>query len=289
MAATDYVHRETVVNGLRFHYVEAGAGPLVLLLHGFPEFWYSWRFQISALANAGFYVVALDLRGYNKSDKPIGKKQYRLDLLADDVAGFIQGIRKHQAIVVGHDWGGGIAWKVASAYPELVAQLIILNSPHPAVFKRELRSLAQLRKSWYMFFFQLPYIPEIAFRAFNYAVMERVLRRDPVRQNAFTPHDLVLYKAAISESGALTAAINYYRANVRYVWSNPSWFTESITRPTLVIWGEQDRYLNIGLLEGLSRWVPDLRIERIPQGSHWIQNDAHECVNELIIQFLNET
>jgi len=288
MLTTNFVHRETVVNGLRFHYVEAGAGPLVILLHGFPEFWYSWRFQISALAEAGFHVVAPDLRGYNKSDKPQEKNQYRIDLLAKDVADLIRETGHQKAVVVGHDWGGGIAWRVASAYPELVKKLIILNAPHPAALKREMRTFTQLRKSWYMLFFQLPYIPEMALRACNYAAIEKAFRQEPVRQEAFTLKDIAQYKNAISEPGALTAGINYYRANVGYFWSNPSWFTETIPSPTLVIWGEQDRYLNINLLEGLDRWVHNLRIERIPQASHWVQIDAHECVNELIIQFLIE-
>ena len=283
----NFVHRETVVNGLRFHSVEAGSGPLVVLLHGFPEFWYSWRYQITALAEAGFHVLAPDLRGYNHSDKPLGTSEYRLDLLADDVAGFIRERGDQSAIVVGHDWGGAIAWKVASAYPELVERLVILNAPHPAAFKRELRTFTQLRKSWYMLFFQLPYIPEAGFRAGNYAVMERALRQEPIRQNAFTQHDIALYKAAISEPGALTAALNYYRANMRSLWSESRWFTNVITTPTLVIWGERDRYLSVNLLKGLDRWVSDLRVERIPDGSHWVQIDAHERVNELIIDFLS--
>ena len=244
--------------------------------------------KLPALAEAGFHVLAPDLRGYNKSDKPIGKDQYRLDLLADDVAGFIRGRGDQSAIVVGHDWGGAIAWKVASAYPELVERLVILNAPHPAAFKRELRTLTQLRKSWYMLFFQLPYIPEAAFRAGNYAVMERSFRQEPIRQQAFTQHDIALYKAAISEPGALTAALNYYRANLRFLWSESSWFTDVITTPTLVIWGEHDRYLSVNLLRGLDQWVSDLRVERIPDGSHWVQIDAHERVNELIIDFLQE-
>ena len=286
---TDLVHRECIVNGLRFHYVEAGVGPLVVLLHGFPEFWYSWRYQIPALAQAGFHVVAPDLRGYNKSDKPIGSRHYRVDLLADDIVGLIRGMGEQQATVVGHDWGGGIAWKVVSAYPEMVGRLIILNAPHPAAFMRELRTFTQLRKSWYMFVFQLPYIPEVMFRAFNYAALERAFRRDPVRQDAFTSHDITLYKNAISEPGALTAGINYYRGNFLDFWRGPRWFNEPITTPTLVIWGEQDKYLNDGLLEGLSRWVSDLRIERIPHGSHWVQIDAHERVNELMTQFLQDS
>ncbi len=286
---TNFVHRETIVNGLQLHYVEAGTGPLVLLLHGFPEFWYSWRFQIFALAEAGFHVIAPDLRGYNKSDKPTGKNQYRIELLAKDVAELIHKTGQPGATVVGHDWGGGIAWKVASAYPDLVGGVIILNAPHPATFLREMKTLTQLLKSWYIFFFQLPYIPEIAFKAGNFALMDRALRRDPVRKDAFTAQDIAMYKAALSEPSALTAGINYYRANFQNFWSHPHWFTELITLPTLVIWGEQDRYLGLRLLDGLDQWVPNLRIEKIPQASHWVQIDSPEQVNELIIQFLNKT
>ena len=283
---TDVVHGATEVNGLRFHYVEAGSGPLVVLLHGFPEFWYSWRYQITALAEAGFQVLAPDLRGYNQSDKPLGTSQYCLDLLAYDVAGFIREKGDQPAIVVGHDWGGAIAWKVVSAYPELVKRLVILNAPHPAAFKRELRTFTQLRKSWYMLFFQLPHIPEAVFRAGNYAMMERSFRQEPIRKNAFTNHDIALYKAAISKPGALTAALNYYRANVRFLWEESSWLTAVVTTPTLVIWGEHDRYLSVNLLRGLDRWVSDLRVERIKDASHWVQIDAHERVNELILDFL---
>ncbi len=283
---TDFVHRETTINGLRFHYVEAGAGPLVVLLHGFPEFWYSWRFQIAALAEAGFHVITPDLRGYNKSDKPHGKDQYRIDLLAEDVARLIRKTSQQRATVVGHDWGGGIAWKVVNAFPKLVERLIILNAPHPATFLREMKTLTQLLKSWYIFFFQLPYIPEIMFRAGNFALMDRSLRREPVREHAFTTQDIAEYKAALSQPGALTAGINYYRANFRDFWSRPTWFTDPITQPTLIIWGEQDRYLGIRLLEGLDEWVPDIRIERIPQASHWVQIDAFERVNELILNFM---
>ncbi len=289
MPMTDFGHRETIVNGLRLHYVEAGDGPLVVLLHGFPEFWYSWRFQIAALAKAGSYVIAPDLRGYNTSDKPTGKNQYRIDILAEDVAGLIHRTGQQRATVIGHDWGGGIAWKVAIAYPDLVERLIILNAPHPATFLREMKTLIQLLKSWYIFFLQIPYIPEILFKAGNFALMDRALRRDPVRQNAFTAQDIALYKSALSEPGALTAGINYYRANFRNFWNHPAWFTEPITSPTLVIWGEQDCYLGIRLLDGLDRWVPNLRIEKISQASHWVQIDAPEQGNELIIQFLNKT
>lgn len=258
MVLADFAHRETIVNGLRFHYVEAGAGPLVVLLHGFPEFWYSWRFQLAALAEAGFHAVAPDLRGYNTSDKPRGKDQYRIDLLAEDVAGLIRKIGSTQTTVVGHDWGGGIAWKVASAYPDLVQRLVILNAPHPAAFIRELQTFTQLWKSWYIFFFQLPYLPELVIKTGNFGLLDWGLRRDSVKSNAFTAHDIALYKDALSKPGALTAGINYYRANLGDLWRQPRWLTQPITQPTLVIWGEQDRYFTIRVLDDWERWVPNL-------------------------------
>ncbi len=285
----DLTHRDAIVNGVRLHYVEAGEGSLVVLLHGFPEFWYSWRFQIPALASAGFHVIAPDLRGYNKSAKPIGIHQYEIDVLADDIVGLIRHVGEQSAVVTGHDWGGAIAWSLAKDHPEVVKRLIILNAPHPAAFRRELGTFGQLWKSWYIFFFQLPWLPEAAFRAFDYALLERTLRRDLVHTAIVTEDDIAAYKAAFSEPGALTAAINYYRAAARISWRRDSWRSTRIAIPTLVIWGKQDRYLGLALLEGLHRWVPKLRVETISNASHWVQMEAHERVNQLMLGFLKES
>lgn len=285
---SELCHREAIVNGLRFHYVEAGTGPVVLLLHGFPDFWYSWRLQIPILAAAGFHAVAPDLRGYNQSAKPSGIAQYRLDLLAEDVVVILHMMRSPRAILVGHDWGGVIAWTVARDYPDVVERLIILNAPHPAALRRELRTLSQLRKSWYAFLFQLPWLPEAAIRAWDYVLLERILRESPARKGTFTADDLAAYKAALSEPGALTAAINYYRAAARSFWRDARWLDRPIMRPTLIIWGDQDRYLGPGLLRGLDRWVPDLRVARLPDAGHWVHLEASEQVNALIMRFLLE-
>src|SRR5262249_33835635 len=150
-----WAHRHALVGGLRLHYVEAGAGPPVLLLHGFPEFWYSWRHQLPALAGAGFRAWAPDLRGYNESEKPAGVRNYRVRLLVEDVAGLIRHTGAGRATVVGHDWGGVIAWRLAMDRPELVERLVILNAPHPGAFLRELRNPAQWLRSAYVLFFQL--------------------------------------------------------------------------------------------------------------------------------------
>ena len=188
---------------------------MCLALHGFPEFWYSWRHQLPALAAAGFRAVAPDLRGYNLSDKPPGVAGYRMEHLVADVAGLVRGTGRPRAAVVGHDWGGAIAWTFAMRHPELVERLVVLNAPHPAAFLRELRTPAQLLRSWYVFFFQLPGLPEWYVRRRDFALLERALRRGAVRPGAFSDEDVRLCKEALARPGALTAAINYYRAVFR--------------------------------------------------------------------------
>jgi epoxide hydrolase 4 len=283
-----WTHREDRVNGVRLHSVEQGEGPLVVLLHGFPEFWYAWRHQIPALAAAGFRVVAPDLRGYNLSEKPEGVRAYRIEALLGDLEGLIErlGEGEKKAHVVGHDWGGAFAWYAPLFIPERLLSLALLNAPHPLAFRRELRTnAAQRKKSSYVFMFQLPWLPERRIRAGNFAILGKMLRRDPVTPGAFPDEDIRLYKEALAQPGALTAAVNYYRAAFRFppkaagrVWH------EGLK--TLLVWGERDRYLGPGLLEGLDRWVPDLTIERIPDASHWVQADAPEKVNDLLIKFL---
>ncbi len=285
-----WTHREGRVNGIWLHWVEEGEGPLVVLLHGFPEFWYAWRHQIPALAAAGFRVVAPDLRGYNLSDKPAGVRAYRIEALLADLAGLIETLGAEQgathAHVVGHDWGGAFAWYAPLFFPERLLSLTLLNAPHPLAFKRELRSrAAQRKKSSYIFFFQLPWLPERRIRAGNFAILEKMLRRDPETPGAFTDEDIRLFKEALARPGALTAAVNYYRAALRFPprVRDRAWPADL---KTLLIWGERDRYLGPGLLEGLDRWVPNLTIERIPEASHWVQADAPARVNELLICFL---
>lgn len=287
-AETAWKHGEAVVNGVRLHYVEAGSGPLLLLLHGFPEFWYSWRRQIPALAAAGYRVVAPDMRGYNLSEKPPGVKSYRIEALTDDVTALIRHFRVERATVVGHDWGGVVAWNVPGRAPALVERLIVLNAPHPAAFVRALRGSTQLLRSWYVYAFQLPLLPELSLSAFKFAALDRLMRTDPVHRDAFTEEDIRRYKRALGQPGALTAAINYYRAAVR---RNPTELLRDpgrIEQPVLLIWGEQDRALGVQLTEGLEQWAPNIRVERIPDASHWVQNDAPARVNELMLGFLHQ-
>jgi pimeloyl-ACP methyl ester carboxylesterase len=281
---SELAHREAVVNGVRLHYVEAGAGPPVILLHGFPEFWYSWRHQIPALAGAGFRALVPDQRGYNLSDKPPAVSDYRVEKLAADVAGLIRRAGRGRAAVVGHDWGGAVAWAVAIRYPELVERLVILNAPHPAAFAHELRTAAQLRKSWYILFFQLPWLPEWALRRGDFASLERTFRHDPVRPGTFTDEDIRLYKEALSRPGALTAMLNWYRAIGRRGLRAKD--MRPIAAPTLLIWGERDRYLGPRLSTGVEPWVPKLRVERMPDASHWVHQEWPQRVNRLMIDFL---
>ncbi len=279
-------HRYADLAGVRLHYVEAGEGPLVVLLHGFPEFWFSWRFQIPALAAAGFRVVAPDMRGYNLSDKPKGVEGYDLERLARDVERLIGALGEEHAVVVGHDWGGIVAWAVAMLHPERVGRLVILNVPHPERFSRGLRTPRQLLKSSYAFFFQIPWLPERVLRARDFAVVRSVFRNDPVRPGTFGEDDIDRYVEALSRPGALTAPINYYRALARRAPALARKLRRRIEAPVLVIWGQRDLFLVPELARPDPALVPDVRVERLPDASHWVQQDRPERVNALLLEFL---
>jgi pimeloyl-ACP methyl ester carboxylesterase len=279
-------HRYATVNGVRLHYVEYGKGPLILLLHGFPECWYAWRYQLPALAQAGFRVVAPDLRGYNLSEKPRGVHAYRMECFIGDVKGLIQTLGEDRAIVVGHDWGGVIAWQLAISEPQMVKKLIILNAPHPQRYLEALKTPGQLLRSWYVLFFQLPWLPELMIRSFGFAGLRQRLLNEPVHADAFDEVTVKVYQRALAQPGALTAALNYYRAGFRSLVRGLRPNIQPIEMPTLVIWGEQDRYLGADLLEGLEPWVKDLTVERFADASHWVQAEVPERVNERMLQFL---
>ncbi|HVK11644.1 MAG TPA: alpha/beta fold hydrolase [Gemmataceae bacterium] len=274
-------HRRVVVDGVGLHVVERGAGPPVVFLHGFPEFWYSWRHQLPAVAAAGYRAVAPDLRGYNESDRPPGVRNYRPARLVADAAGLIEALGAGPAVVVGHDWGGIIAWLLVMRRPDLVRGVVVLNAPHPGTFPLELTHVRQLWRSWYAIFFQLPWLPEAALRFQNFAVLARALRRGP----AHGPEDVRLYTAALARPGALAAAINYYRAAFRYR-RDEARHLRPVRGPALVIWGERDAYLNPHVLDGLPAWAPDARLLRLPDARHWVQNDAPDVVNAAILGFL---
>ncbi|WP_437803740.1 alpha/beta fold hydrolase [Sorangium sp. So ce693] len=280
-------HRFTEHGGVRLHYVEAGDGPLVVLLHGFPEIWYSWRHQIPALVEAGYRVIAPDMRGYNLSDKPEGASAYGVNELTADVAALVQASgAERAAAVVGHDWGGGVAWEFAARYPALLDRLVVLNCPHPARLLAGFRTAQQLRKSWYMFFFQLPKLPELAARRDGFAWLRAAVKDDPRRPGAVSDEDLAHYVEAWSQPGALTAMINYYRALFRPASLRGLGRPPRIDAPTLVIWGEHDRYLGSELAEPDPALVPNARVARVPDASHFVHYDRPEKVNQILLDFL---
>ena len=222
------------VGDQRLHYVEAGDGPLIVLLHGFPEFWYGWRQQIQPLAAAGFRVVAPDMRGYNLSSKPDGVAAYDVGKLADDVRGLINERGAQSALLVGHDWGGTAAWATAMNHPEVVDKLAILNAAHPRKLLQGLHHPGQLRKSWYFFFFDLPDVPEAVVHANQWHFFRHFLHD---ARPAYTPQEMDRYIEAWSQPGAATGMINYYRSSVRTPPKRAEATLRPIKAPTLVIWG----------------------------------------------------
>lgn len=287
--AEPWKHDFIEANGIRFHYVTAGDGPLVLLLHGFPQFWYAWRHQIPALA-ARFKVVAPDLRGYGDTDKPPRVSDYRTGVLAADVAALVKAFGYERAHVVGHDWGGGVAWTAALEQPQVIERLAVLNCPHPKPFAKALRSnVRQLGRSWYMFFFQIPVLPELLVRLAPDFAAERFFRGMAIRKDAFSDEDVRRFRDAMLKPGALTGMVNYYRATFR----NFSAMREldrsevRIAAPTLLIWAENDVALGKELTYGMEPlFAGPFRIEYIPSCSHWVNEEQPERVNQLLLDFL---
>jgi pimeloyl-ACP methyl ester carboxylesterase len=270
------------VGDMKLHYVEAGEGPLVVLLHGFPEFWFSWRLQIAPLAAAGFRVVAPDMRGYNLSSRPDGVDAYGVDKLAGDIRGLIRELGSQSAMLVGHDWGGTVAWATAMYHPDVVDRLAILNAAHPRRLNDGLRHPNQLRRLWYFFFFQLPALPDRIVRADRFRFFRRY-QRDA--QPPYTPEETERYVESWSQPGAPSAMINYYRAAVRQSKQVQA-DLKPISAPTLVIWGQRDRYLGPDLAEPDRDDVPGLdRVERLSNASHWVHHDEHERVTQLLTDF----
>ncbi len=279
-------HQFIETNGIRLRVVQAGPaeGPLVILLHGFPEFWYSWRRQIPYLASAGYRVWAPDQRGYNLSDKPDGITEYTIDLLAADVIGLMDAANQKQAFLVGHDWGAAVAWWVAAKYPDRLAKMVVLNVPHGAVMKKHLRrNLAQLRRSWYMFFFQVPWLPETLARLQNWNIPAQALK-DSSRPGTFTNSDLDQYRQAWSQPKAYRSMLNWYRAIIQKPPTPPA--NPRITVPTLLIWGAQDRFLGLEMAQPSIDLCYDGRLVFIEEATHWVQHEEAERVNELIDTFL---
>jgi len=293
------------INGIRLHYAEAGSGDnLVILLHGFPEFWYSWRHQLIALGE-NYHVVAPDMRGYNLSDKPARVEDYRIEVLVEDVVDLMKNFGARKAAIVAHDWGAAVAWVVAQKYPERVSKLAVLQVPPAAVWRANM-SLRQLLRSWYMFFFQLPRLPEWVIGRKDFAALNHTFKETVARKGTFSDADIELYREALRQPGAITAAVNYYRANVRRIMSprnapgtvggKGESKTDQATPggdgrirvPTLFIFGEQDFAILPATVRGIGEHVAAPYSElRIADSGHWVQNEAVAEVNQALIDFLS--
>ena len=272
-------------NGITLHVAAAGPhdAPLVLLLHGFPEFWYGWHRLIGPLAAAGFRVVAPDQRGYNLSDKPAGRAAYALDVLAADVLGLARALGRERFCVVGHDWGGMVAWHLAAQHPQHIERAVLLNTPHPATFGAFAATHpTQLLRSWYFGFFQLPLLPESVLSALGFAAMRATLVSS-ARPDTFSTADLEQYRQAWAQPGALTAMINWYRA-----LSGPSLLvrTGRVGVPLRLIWGEGDAFLDQRLADAALAQCDQGELVRLAQATHWLHHEQPERVSGLIAEFL---
>jgi epoxide hydrolase 4 len=294
-------HSFVDVNGVRIHYASAGAGAaapgasrLIIFLHGFPEFWYAWREQLVEFGR-NYFAVAPDMRGYNLSSKPAEVERYEIKQLVGDVRALVAHLGEKSCVLVGHDWGGVVAWAAAIACPDMVEKLVIINSPHPGIFQRELaENLAQQQASQYMLVFRGPEA-EAMISANHFALFQEGILGEGLRRGYFTEEDRRAYVEAWSQPGALTGGLNYYRAAKigppngagddasRMKLNFPSL---DVKAPTLVIWGEKDPYLLTGNLNGLERYVRNLRVERIPDATHWVVHEKPALVNSLIRGFL---
>lgn len=293
MAGEDGVrirHERVRANGLEFHVAASGAGDrLALLLHGFPECWFSWRHQLPALVRLGHLAWAPDLRGYGESERPQGVKAYAIEELIADVAGLIEAAGSTSVVLIGHDWGAMIAWFLAMRRPELLDRLVILNVPHPACFQREIRRPRQLLRSWYVFFFQLPWLPEWFLGADRCRRIAATIAGMAVDRDRFPAEVLDVYRKNACRPGALTAMINYYRAALPGVLKRQRGSEYPIIEiPTLMIWGTEDRALGIETTRGTDRYVRDLTLRYLPGVSHWVQQEAPDRVNAMIEAWLQD-
>ena len=274
------------VNGVELHTVSAGdpGDPLVVLLHGFPEFWYEWREYVGPLVEAGYRVLVPDQRGYNRSEKPDGLDAYSVDTLSADIVDLIETAGRESAHVVGHDWGAAVAWDLALRHPEAVDRLGIINVPHPTVFQRTLKSdLTQLRNSWYMFFFQLPLLPEWASSRNGFAFFVDVMESSS-RPGTFGERDFERYRRAWSREDAVGSMINWYRALFRRLNEPPR---ERVDAPALVVWGENDEALIPRMAGESVRYCSDGRLERFPDATHWVPHEYPDRVVRLLLEHLD--
>jgi len=284
---SNWQHDYIETNQIRLHCVTQGEGDLVILLHGFPEFWYSWRYQIPSLSRY-FKVVVPDLRGYNESDKPASG--YDLDTLSADIQGLIERLGYTQAHIVGHDWGGTIAWHMAQKFPQYLNRLAILNAaPLQRFLQESISNLDQLRRSWYVFAFQVPGIPEWLIQQNLNGFVNTLLQGQAIRKGAFTKEETQVYQAALAKPGVLSAIFNYYRQMFSpWYWiSNWGHLSNPITVPTLILWGAEDPFLSPHLTEGMEKLITaPFQLKIIPHCGHWIQQEAPQTVNRELVAFL---
>jgi pimeloyl-ACP methyl ester carboxylesterase len=260
-------------------------GPVVLLLHGFPEFWYSWHEQIEPLAAAGFRVIVPDQRGYNLSSKPSGAAAYALTELVSDAIAIADQLDREKIFLAGHDWGAAVAWSTALLHPERISKLVVVNVPHPSVMRRfMMKRVHQMLRSWYIFFFQLPWLPEAFFSAFDFHIGERSLVRFS-RPGTFSAEDLAQYRVAWSQPGALTGMINWYRALFRYRTKFPDRIVHVSTR---ILWGERDAFLLPDMAQESLRYCADAELFTFANASHWLQHEESARVSELLIDFFKD-
>lgn len=281
-------HHTADLGEVQLHYVEAGPaeGPVVVLLHGFPEFWWSWHAQMEALAAAGYRVIAPDQRGYNLSSKPPRVRDYRIDKLVGDVRELVDVLGVERFTLVGHDWGGMVAWMFANDHGDRLERLVICDVPHPLRMAQGLRTLRQLRKSWYILWFQVPGMAERAIAAQDFAAVEKVMVRDRVRPERWPDDFGRRYRDAMGQPGAIRSAIHWYRAAFRDQGAIVRRL-RPIEVPVLVVWGSEDRYLGLELAAPPPHLVPDARTV-VLQASHWVQHDAAPELNALLLDFLGQ-
>ena len=285
MPAPDLERLTIAANGQRFHALAAGPadGPLLLLLHGFPETSHGWNREIPALAAAGFRVVAPDQRGIGLSSKPAGAAAYRIDVLAADAVAIVEALGRERAQVVGHDWGGVVAWYLAAHHAQVIERVAILDAPHPAVFSEYLRRHpSQWLKSWYMAFFQLPWLPEAMLRAGDFRRLANALVATS-RPGAFTPEDLATYRAAWAQPGALTGMLDWYRA-LRLGAQAPQ--RPRVEIPVRLMWGDRDTALEPGLAAASIARCDAGEVFHFPDATHWLAREEPERVTALLLGFL---
>lgn len=269
---------------MRIHAMAAGPkdGPAAVLLHGFPEFWYGWHKQIEPLATAGFRVIVPDQRGYNLSSKPEGVASYALKELVSDVIAIADQLGQQKIFLAGHDWGAAVAWSAALLHPERIAKLAVLNVPHPSVMRRFVyKRLPQMLRSWYIFFFQIPWLPEAFLSAFKFRAAAKALQ-DSSRPGTFSTEDLTQYRAAWSQPGALRAMINWYRAAVRYRVPFPD---RTVRVPTRILWGERDKFLMAEMAHDSLRYCANGELFTFAEATHWLQHEKSEEVSRHLIEF----